>query len=167
MRPRKLSKELREGTSPDLTRRRWVVGLSLVGTAMTGIVSLYQTGIVRTLPDPPSSLFDSPRVDASTYAYKRLQTPDALMLTVSYGLTAWLAAAGGQDRARALPWVPIVMGLKILGDVLVAVELSREQWRENKALCTYCQIAGLCSLASAVLAFPEVSTAVRARMATA
>jgi uncharacterized membrane protein len=44
-------------------------------------------------------------------------------------------------------------------------ELSREQWRENKALCTYCQIAGLCSIVSAVLAYPEVSKAVRARVA--
>lgn len=161
MEPRRLSKELREGTSPDLTRRRWVVGLSLVGTAMGAIVSLFQTGIIRTLPDPPISLFDSARVDASAYGYKRLQTPDALMMIASYGVTAWLAGAGGQERARTLPLVPILMGLKVVGDALAAIQLGREEWQENKALCAYCQVATLCSLASVVLAVPEVRRAIR------
>ncbi|HEX8657079.1 MAG TPA: vitamin K epoxide reductase, partial [Hymenobacter sp.] len=87
--PQQLSHELRQGSSPDLTRRRWILGLSLVGTAMGQIVSLYQTGIVKHLPDPPPHrLFNADKVDASTYAYKRLATPDALIMVVSYGLTA-------------------------------------------------------------------------------
>lgn len=163
--PRQLSKELREGQSADLTRRRWVLGLSLVGTAMGAIVSLYQTGIIRTLPDPPGSIFDSARVDASDYGYRRLQTPDALMMVVSYGVTAWLAGAGGKDRAGALPWVPVAMGLKIVADVLTALELGREEWQENKALCAYCQVATICSLASAALAFPEVKRGLRTLVA--
>jgi uncharacterized membrane protein YjjP (DUF1212 family) len=160
--PRRLSKELREGTSDDLQRRRWLVGLSLVGTAMGAVVSLYQTGVIRTLPDPPLSIFDSARVDASAYGYKRLQTPDALMMVVSYGITAWLAGAGGQNRATALPLLPLAMGAKIAGDVLVVLELGREEWQENAALCAYCQVATLCSIASAALAFPEVKKAFRA-----
>ena len=162
MDPRRLSEELREGVSADLTRRRWVVGLSLVGTAAGAIVSLYQTGILRTLPDPPLGIFDSARVDASSYGYKRLQTPDALMMVVSYGITAWLAGAGGKERARALPWLPIAMSLKIVGDVLTAIELGREEWQENRALCAYCQLATLCSLVSAALAYPEARKALRA-----
>jgi len=83
------------------------------------------------------------------------------MMVVSYGITAWLAGAGGKDRAKALPMLPVAMGLKVLGDTLVALELGREEWRENKALCAYCQVATLCSIASAALAFPEVGKAVR------
>jgi Mn-containing catalase len=49
----KLSRYLCEGDDPDLRRRRWVIGLSLVGTAAGQIVGLYQTGIVKHLPDPP------------------------------------------------------------------------------------------------------------------
>jgi hypothetical protein len=49
----KLSRYLREGDDPDLRRRRWVVGLSLVGTAAGQIVGLYQTGIGEMLHDPP------------------------------------------------------------------------------------------------------------------
>jgi uncharacterized membrane protein len=155
MDPRQLSRELREGGSADLTRRRWIVGLSLAGAAMGQIVSLYQTGIIQHLPDPPLQVFDSDKVDASTYAYKRLQTPDALMMVVSYGLTAWLAGAGGKNRTQDSPTLPIAMGLKILGDAAVALELGREEWAENKALCAYCQVATLCSLVSIGLAWPE------------
>ena len=161
MNPRKLSRELREGETPDLYRRRWIIGLSVVGTAMAQIVSLYQTGIVRRLPDPPLPGFDSDRVDASDYAYSRLSSPDGPIMLASYAVTAWLAAAGGKDRARDQPILPIVMGLKILGDAAVAVELGREEWQENKALCAYCQVATLCSLVSVALALPETRQALR------
>jgi hypothetical protein len=161
MNPQQLSQELRLGKSPDLNRRRWILGLSLVGTAMAQIVTLYQTGIVRHLPDPPLPGFDSDRVDASDYAYRRFSTPDALMMLASYGVTAWLAGAGGMDRAQRTPLLPIAMGLKSLGDTAVALELGREEWQENRALCAYCQVATLCSLASTALAVPEALSAVR------
>lgn len=41
MTPRQLSLELREGESADLTRRRWMLALSLVGAGMGAIVGLY------------------------------------------------------------------------------------------------------------------------------
>ncbi|MBW4489812.1 MAG: hypothetical protein KME12_18675 [Trichocoleus desertorum ATA4-8-CV12] len=56
------------------------------------------------------------------------------------------------------------MGAKILIDTLVAAELAREEWSENKAFCEYCQVATLCSLASLALAVPEVTTAVQTLM---
>lgn len=161
MDPTQLSRELREARTPDLHRRRWIVGLSLLGVAMGQIVTLYQTGVIRRLPDPPLPVFDSSRVDASDYAYKRMNTPDAVMMIVSYGATAWLAAAGGKDRASETPLLPLAMGLKVLGDVAVAAELGREEWQENKALCTYCQVATIASLISVPLAFPETRRAVQ------
>ena len=159
MNPRQLSRELRTAVTADLTRRRWIIGLSLVGAAMGQIVTLYQTGIIRHLPDPPLSLFDSDRVDASDYAYRRLSSPDAPLMLINYGVTAALAAAGGKDRAQRQPLLPIALGLKTLIDALGALELGREEWSENQALCAYCQIATLCSLAAAALAIPEAKAA--------
>jgi len=83
MDPQQLSRELREGDSPDLTRR-WIIGLSLFGAAVGQIVSLYQISILKHLPDPPLPIFDADRVDASNYAYKRAQTPDGFAMTASY-----------------------------------------------------------------------------------
>ncbi|MEZ4728944.1 MAG: vitamin K epoxide reductase family protein [Caldilineaceae bacterium] len=156
MNPTQLSYELRKGKSPDLTRRRWIIGLSLLGTAMGQLVSLYQTGIIRRLPDPPLPLIDSSRVDASDYAYQRFDTPDGVMMVATYAVTAWLAAAGGKDRAREQPMLPLAMGAKLLYDVLTTVRLGREEWQENKAFCIYCQTATVATLASALLAMPEV-----------
>lgn len=161
MTPRELSEELRNDSTPDLQRRRWIVGLSLLGTAMAQIVSLYQVGIVRRLPDPPLELFDSTKVDASDYAYKRLQTPDAFMMLTSYAVTAWLAAAGGKNRATQVPLLPVALGLKTVLDTATAAQLGREEWQENKALCAYCQVATICSVASIALTAPEALRAAK------
>lgn len=159
--PAQLSHELREDTSPDLTRRRWVIGLSIVGTVAAQIVALYQTGIVKRLPDPPVGPFDSEKVDASDYAYKRLQTPDGFLMLGTYAVTAALAAAGGKDRATEQPWLPIAAAAKTLYDAATTVVLGREEWAENKALCAYCQAATLASFASAALTLPEALRAAR------
>jgi uncharacterized membrane protein len=161
MEPQELSKELREGTSPDLERRRWIIGLSMLGGTMAQIVTAYQTGIVKELPDLPIPFVDSDRVDASNYAYSRLNTPDGPLMMINYGITAWLASTGGENRARENPLVPIAMGGKILIDAITSAELAREEWSENKAFCEYCQIATLASFASLALAVPEVMSAVR------
>ncbi|MBD2260097.1 vitamin K epoxide reductase family protein [Pseudanabaena sp. FACHB-2040] len=164
MDPQQLSRELREGTSPDLQRRRQIIGLSMLGATMGQLVSLYQTGIIKHLPDPPVSIFDADKVDSSEYAYKRLDTPDGLMMVTTYALTAWLAGAGGEDRAKTQPLLPIAMGAKLLLDIATNVKLASEEWQENKALCEYCQLASLASLASFAIALPEITTAVQTLM---
>ncbi len=156
-----LSRELRQGQGEDLTRRRWIIGLSMVGTVMAQIVTAYQTGLIRHLPDPPFDVFDADKVDASAYAYKRFAAPDGVMMLTNYGVTAWLAATGGQDRQERHPLLSLAMGLKILGDAGTALQLAREEWQENRRLCAYCQVATLVSLASAALALPETVRAAR------
>ncbi|HEX8657474.1 MAG TPA: hypothetical protein VF690_08075, partial [Hymenobacter sp.] len=66
------------------------------------------------------------------------------------------AGAGGAQRATESPLLPVAMGTKVLIDAATAVQLGREEWQENKALCAYCQVATAISLASVVLALPEV-----------
>ena len=162
MEPKQLSEELRQGKNPHMSRRRAIIGLSMLGGSMGQLVTLYQTGIVNHLPDPPGQqIFDADRVDASNYAYSRFNSPDGPIMIVTYALTAWLAAAGGLDRARRNPLLPIAMGVKLVLDGVVSAELAREEWSENKAFCEYCQVATVCSVASIVLAVPEVLTAVR------
>ncbi|MBD2778887.1 vitamin K epoxide reductase family protein [Iningainema tapete] len=161
MEPIQLSEELRQGKNPNMTRRRWIIGLSGIGGSMGQLVTLYQTGIINHLPDPPVPIFDADKVDASNYAYSRFNSPDGPIMIVNYALTAWLAAAGGKDRDRTNPLLSIGMGAKILVDTVVAAELAREEWSENKAFCEYCQVATVCSIVSLVLAVPEVLSATR------
>ncbi|WP_300973493.1 vitamin K epoxide reductase family protein [Sphingomonas sp. LHG3406-1] len=161
--PADLSRELREGQSADLTRRRWTIGLSLVGAAIGGVVTLYQTGIVKRLPDIlPGKLFDAEKVDASDYAYRRMQMPDATLMVLTYGATAALAAAGGAERATRQPLLPVALAAKAWYDLATCLKLAREEWAENKALCSWCQVATLVSAATAALSLPEATRAAKA-----
>ncbi|MDX2163069.1 MAG: vitamin K epoxide reductase family protein [bacterium] len=159
--PKELSYELRTVKNPHMQRRRWIMGLSLVGAAMGQIVSLFQMGIVKRLPDPPVRIFNSTKVDASAYAYRFFDMPDAPLMIINYGLTAAFASAGRAGRARLQPILPVLMAVKIAGDVVVDLELAREEWAENKALCFYCQTATVISLISLVLALPEALEGLR------
>jgi uncharacterized membrane protein len=124
-------------------------------------VTLYQTGVLTHLPDPPLAIFDSEKVDASTYAYKRGNAPDAPAMLVTYGLTAWIASAGGRDRAMSHPWLPVAMAAKTVVDSVTALQLAREEWSTNRKLCAYCQAATVASVASVALALPEAVKGVR------
>jgi hypothetical protein len=84
------------------------------------------------------------------------------MMITNFSLTAWLAGAGGQDRAKENPILPLAMGLKILMDVGASLKLATEEWGEQRAFCEYCQVATLCSIASLALAVPEIVSALDA-----
>ncbi len=161
MTPTELSHDLRLETSPDLARRRWIVGLSIVNAGIGALVGAYQTGLVGHLPDPPVGPFDADKVDASDYAYKRLSTPDGLLMMVTFGITAVLAGMGGKDRATDQPAVPVALAAKSLYDLGTAAKLAQEEWQTNKALCAYCQVASVLSVVVAGLALPEAARAVR------
>lgn len=158
--PSQLSRYLRTGTDGDLRRRRAVVGLSLLGMAAGQVVTAFQTGLVGRLPDPPGP-FDSARVDASDYAYRRLSTPDGLLMLMTYAGTAWLAGAGGEDRPRHRPLLPLLLGAKVASDVATNLKLASEEWSDNRALCAYCQTASVASLVSLALVLPEALRAWR------
>lgn len=159
--PAQLSRELRLGDDPHLNRRRWIVGLSFVGAGAGIIVGLYQMGILRRLPDLPFWPFNATEVDASDYAYKRMQTPDGLLMVASYALTAILAGAGGRKRPKDMPLVPIAMAAKTIYDAGLALKLGREEWQEKRLLCGYCQAATIASLVTVALAMPEALNAAR------
>ena len=159
--PARLSQELREGSSPDLARRRAAIALSFTGILIGKVVADYQPGLIKRLPDVlPGRIFDAEKVDASDYAYKRMQVPDALLMVLTYASTAALAAAGGKDRARENPKLPIIAAAKAGYDVTTAFRLAREEWGDNKALCSWCQIGTLVSAATFALAIPEALRAI-------
>ena len=160
-RAEQISRDLRRGHDPDLARRRGVVALSLAAAGSMGLVALYQTGIIRHLPDPPLRHFDADRVDAAGEAYGRLSTPDALLGLHSYSTTAVLAAMGGADRAKRLPWVPLALAGKAAFDAAVAGKLTWDQWAKHKAWCAWCLIAAACTFGILPLVWPEARRALR------
>lgn len=72
-----VSDALRRQQSPDLSRRRAAIALTLLATAALGVVEAYQVGLLRHVPEPRLPGVDADRVDAAGEAYYLLGTPDA------------------------------------------------------------------------------------------
>jgi len=159
MKPKQLSHELRQGTGQFLEQRRRILGLSLVSVASMSIISLYQTGIIKHLPEPPG--FDADKVDAAAEAYALFGTPDAVLGLVSYSATMMLAAMGGPDRAEKQSWIPLALAAKVLVDAANAGRLTVEQWTKHKAFCSYCLVAAAATFATVPFALPEARAALR------
>ncbi len=126
-----------------------------------GVVSLYQTGIIRHLPDPPLPGFDSDRVDASGEAYETLKTPDSTLGIASYGATLALIGMGGADRATRQPWIPLLATAKLGYDGAGAAWLTAEQISKHRALCFYCLLASGATWGALAQAVPEARAAWR------
>jgi hypothetical protein len=154
--PAILSAELREGRHGYLKQRRALAGVTLGAMGALGVVALYQLGLIKRLPDVPLPMFDATQVDAAAEAYATLAMPNSVLKLGSYAVTLALVAAGGQNRVRRHPWLPLALAAKGLGlDLPVAARGVGQQWVRHRAFCVWSLAAGAASAISAVVALPE------------
>lgn len=157
-----MSDDLRRATSASMRRRRQQTGFMLAASAAMGVVNLFQSGLLRHLPDPPLPGLDSDKVDASPEAYDSFKTPDTALALASYGLTLALIGMGAEDRAKHQPAVPLLAAGKLAVDAAGAAWLTAEQLSKHRALCFYCLSASAATWAALPLALPEARAAWRA-----
>ncbi|MBD0375092.1 MAG: hypothetical protein ICV51_05635 [Flavisolibacter sp.] len=146
---------LRTEQSDDLNRRRKVIGLSALGLVDFSIISLYQTGIIKHLPDLPFDLFDSDKVNASKDAYQ-LGVPDGPVSAAVYGITMTLAAAGGSEKAGRQPVWDVLLGGAVAGNAAGAVYYLYNMIFKQKKICLYCVTGAAINIASAIIIAPTV-----------
>jgi len=158
MKPQQLRRELQEGRSDDLWRRRAIIGLSLLGAAAMTAVSLFQTGVVKHLPDPPIEGFDSDKVNSSDTAYM-LGVPDGTVSLASLAANIPLAALGGANRAEEQPVVPLLIAGKAAVEAAVAGWYFYQMPAKEKAWCGYCITGALCNFGIFALTLPEARKA--------
>jgi len=159
MTPEALSADLREGESAELANRRGVAALSFLSMASLGAVALFQLGILKNLPEPPGRLWNAAKVNGSAEAYSYFGVPDAFLGVASYAVTAALAAAGPDDRARSQPWLPIAMAGKAAVDAIQAAKLTFDSWTKYRAFCLFCLVAAGATIATLPLAWKEMQAA--------
>jgi uncharacterized membrane protein len=157
--PIQLRRELQEGTSPDLRRRRAIVGLSLFGLTNMAVVSLLQMGVVKHLPDPPLDSFDSDRVNSSALAYQ-LGTPDGTLSLAGLALNVPLAGFGGEDRAEKTPYVPLAASVKSGIEALAAGWYFYQMPAKEKKWCAYCIAGAIANFGIFALTIPEALKAI-------
>jgi uncharacterized membrane protein len=162
MNPEELSEQLREGTGGFLPQRRRISALALAAAGSMGVISAYQLGLIKHLPDPPLPFFDSDKVDASPQAYSILNTPDGTIGLASYAATLGLAAVGGRDRAETAPLLSLALAAKVAFDAAQAGKLTVDQITQHKALCSWCLLAATATFAAVPAVLPEARAAWRA-----
>jgi uncharacterized membrane protein len=147
--------ELRNGSTPDLDKRRKVILLSALGLVDFSIISLYQTGVIKHLPDLPYPLFDSDKVNASEDAY-RFGAPDAPISAVAYATAMVLASAGGSEKAERKPAFDVALGATLAGNAIGAVFYLYKMFFKQKKVCLYCTTGAAINIASAIIIAPTV-----------
>ncbi len=157
--PAELGRELRQGYGPFLKRRRGIIGLSLFSCGVLGAVALYQTGILKKLPEPRARFFNAAKVHGSEQAYSLLATPDALLGLASYAVTAALAGMGPENRSRTHPWMALAMGLKLLADSAIAGKLTLDECRKFRAFSLWSLLIAAATWTALPLALPEAKAA--------
>lgn len=159
MTPSQLSQHLRGDDSAVMLRRRAAVAFNLVACGAMGVVTLYQMGLVRRLPEPRWRFMDSAKVNGSSEAYAYLSTPDALLGLLSYATTVVLAGMGGPDRARRRPALPLLLAAKSALDSSAAAKLTVDQWTRHRAFCIWCLLAAAATWLAGLQVWPEARQA--------
>src|SRR5829696_2825425 len=137
----RVSADLRLGGGDFLRRRRRTGAMALAAAGSMGVVTAYQMGLVRHLPEPPLPLLDADKVDASGEAYQYLKTPDAALGLASYAATLVLAGMGSGRRAQERPWIPLALAAKVAVDAASALYLTVEQGSKHRRFCSWCLLA--------------------------
>ncbi len=156
-----VSDALRRQASPDLTRRRRTAGLGLASIGALGVVTAYQVGLLRHVPEPAVPGLSADRVDASGEAYQLLGTPDGALGIASYAVTVALAAMGAADRADKQPWIPLLAAAKAGLDLVSGGYLFAEQVTRHKKICSWCTVAAVASVVAFPQTLPEAGRALR------
>jgi uncharacterized membrane protein len=117
--------------------RPLLLGATCTALATLVPVALFQLGAISTLPDPPSSVFDSDRITMSKTAHP-FGIPDSLLGLASFGATLALALLAAKSRrARTL------LGMKLGLDVSVAAFNATRQVKDFGKLCSWCSATAL------------------------
>ncbi|HXG85985.1 MAG TPA: vitamin K epoxide reductase family protein [Pyrinomonadaceae bacterium] len=159
--PQQLRRQLQEKQTKTLRRRRAIIGLSLLGMGAMTAVSLFQTGVIGHLPDPPIDSFDSDKVNSSDTAYA-LGVPDGTLSLASLAANIPIAAFGGENRAQEQPIVPVLAAGKALVEAVVAGWYFYQMPVVEKKWCGYCITGALCNMGIAALSLPEAVEALEA-----
>lgn len=156
-----LGRDLRENSSEFMKKRRGGVCLSLLSLASLGVIALYQTGVLKHVPEPPLPGLDADKVNGSAQAYQHLATPDAVLGIGSYVVTLGLAAMGPPDRATRQPWIPLAWAAKAGVDAALSAKLTFDQASRYRAFCLWCLLAAGATFATVPLVIPEARAAAR------
>lgn len=140
--------------NPSLWRERIpLAGLALLGICIAGYLALYQWGVFSSVWEP--FFGGGSRRVLHSFISRLLPIPDAALGALGYLVEIVLELAGGEDRWRARPWLPLLFGLVACGMAVVSLALVAMQAFVFRAWCTLCLVSAAISIAMPALAWRE------------
>lgn len=158
MKPFEIRRALIAEKSDALSRRRNVILLSAIGLVDFSIISLYQTGVIKKLPDLPYKVFDSNKVNKAPEAYA-MGVPDGPISAAVYAATMILASAAGSENSGRKPIFDVMLGGAVLGNAAGAAYYLYDMIFKQKKVCLYCVTGAAINFASAAIVAPLVTKA--------
>lgn len=128
---------LRKGTSNSLRRRRIITLLAAIGITDFCIISLYQMGFIKKLPDFPGKIFDSNQVNASEDAYQ-MGLPDGPVSTGVYALNMILASYRGDAKSGRPKFADIALAGSVFANAAGAAYYLKNMITRQGKVCPYC-----------------------------
>lgn len=157
----RLRHDIRHSKAEDMRLRRAMAGVALLGIGSMAVVSLYQSGLMRHLPDPERGNFHSDKVNASDEAFG-YGMPDAPLAILAHATSLALSLAGPADRSHRAPWVPLIQAAMNASKAFVAAKyLFYQMPKVDKAWCPYCIVDALTHFAALALSLPEATRTVQ------
>lgn len=146
---------LREGSSLSIHNRRKIILFSALGLCDFALISLYQSGVIKKLPDLPLPYFDSNAVNASKKAYAS-GLPDGTTGALMYAGTMILASYGGERNVgRGKIWDKLLMGAVTVGSI-AGLQYLYDMAFKQKKICMYCVSGAILNLSMIPYAWSEL-----------
>ncbi|WP_347158643.1 vitamin K epoxide reductase family protein [Pontibacter chitinilyticus] len=130
---------IRHDHSRPTQSRRQIAALAALGLIDFSLISLFQLGFIRKMPDLPGKIFDTEKVNTSKSAVL-LGLPDGVVSLGAYTATILLAAAATRFKkpSRVLD---VALGGVLLGQAAGAAQYLADMTFVQKKVCIYC-VAG-------------------------
>ncbi|RDV14984.1 hypothetical protein DXT99_11920 [Pontibacter diazotrophicus] len=131
--------KIRKDASEAAAYRRRIAALSALGLIDFSLISLFQLGFIKDMPDLPGKVFDTEKVNSSKDAVL-LGMPDGVISLSSYAATILLATAATRFKKQSRI-LDVAMGGIILGQAAGAAQYLYKMAFVQKKVCIYC-VAG-------------------------
>ena len=137
---------IREDSTEATEYRRQIAALSALGLLDFSLISLFQLGFIRHMPDLPGKVFDTEQVNSSKDAVL-LGLPDGVISLGSYAATMLLATAATRYR-KPSRLLDVAMAGVVVGQAAGAAQYLYKMAFVQKKICIYCVAGAAINFAS-------------------
>lgn len=139
---------IREDNSDAADQRRQIATLAAFGLMDFSLISLFQLGYIKELPDLPGKIFDSKQVNSSEDAVI-MGIPDGPISLTSYAATILLATAATSSKSNSRA-IDIGLAAVLLGQAAGAAQYMYKMAFVQKKICLYCVAGAVINFAALV-----------------